>query len=103
MASGRAAKLASIAERVTYWTVTAPALALPAAAGYRIACWRGDWLFRRAAAKRADLSRNVRLVLGNELSPLTLRGHSPSRAAFCQAVNGSCRRGRRPTGGDAAG
>jgi KDO2-lipid IV(A) lauroyltransferase len=47
----------------------APALArLPAAMGYRLACWRGDLLFRCEAGKRAELARNVRLVLGNELS-----------------------------------
>lgn len=70
MANHRPARLARIAEGVAYWTVTARVLAhLPALAGYRIACWRGDWLFRGEATKRADLARNLRLVLGNEVSP----------------------------------
>ena len=37
--------------------------------GYRIACWRGDWLRRHQAAKRTELVRNLRQVLGDELSP----------------------------------
>jgi KDO2-lipid IV(A) lauroyltransferase len=70
MGKGRATRLVRIAERAAYWTVTASLLALlPAALGYRIACWRGDWLFRTEPAKRADLARNVRLVFGSELSP----------------------------------
>lgn len=68
MANGRTARLARIAERAAYWTVAAPVLALlPAALGYRIACRRGDWLFRSEAGKRADLTSNLRLVLGSEL------------------------------------
>jgi KDO2-lipid IV(A) lauroyltransferase len=58
-----------IAERVAYWTVAAPVLAvLPAALGYRVACWRGDWLFRTEPAKRTDLTSNLRLLLGDEFS-----------------------------------
>ena len=57
-------------EGVAYWAAVAPVLArLPAAPGYRIACWRGDLLFRCQAGKRTELARNLRLVLGNELSP----------------------------------
>jgi lauroyl/myristoyl acyltransferase len=69
MDRGRVARLLRIAERVAYWTITAPVLALlPPGIGYRIACWRGDWLFRTEAAKRADLASNLRLVLGTQLS-----------------------------------
>jgi len=57
-------------EGVAYWAAVAPVLArLPAALGYRIACWRGDLLFWGEAGKRTELVTNVRLVLGNELSP----------------------------------
>lgn len=57
-------------ERVAWWAVVAPVLGLlPAALGYRIACWRGDWMCRQQAAKRAELSRNLRLVLGSQLGP----------------------------------
>jgi lauroyl/myristoyl acyltransferase len=63
-------KLVRSAEGVAYWAAVAPALArMPAALGYRIACWHGDLLFRCQAGKRTELARNVRLVLGNELSP----------------------------------
>jgi lauroyl/myristoyl acyltransferase len=57
-------------EGVAYWVAVAPVLArLPAALGYRLACWRGDLLFRCEVRKRTELARNVRLVLGNQLSP----------------------------------
>ncbi len=70
MGDNRAGKLLRNAEGVAYWTAAAPVLArLPAALGYRIACWHGDLLFRCQAGKRTELARNVRLVLGNELSP----------------------------------
>ena len=70
MGDNPAGKLLRSVEGVAYWAAVAPALArLPAALGYRIACWRGDLLFRCQAGKRTELARNVRLVLGNELSP----------------------------------
>ena len=69
MGDNPAGKLLRSVEGVPYWVVVAPVLArLPAALGYRIACWRGDLLFRCQAGKRTELARNVRLVLGNELS-----------------------------------
>lgn len=42
---------------------------LPAAVGYRIACWRGDWLYRCQARNRAEIARNLESVLGNKLGP----------------------------------
>jgi lauroyl/myristoyl acyltransferase len=70
MGDNPAGKLLRSMEGVPYWAAVAPALArLPPALGYRIACWRGDLLFRCQAGKRTELARNVRLVLGNELSP----------------------------------
>ena len=69
MGNNRAAKLLRNVEGVAYWTAAAPALSrLPAALGYRIACWHGDLLFRCQVEKRTTLARNVELVLGNELS-----------------------------------
>ena len=69
MADSRAGRLLRNAEGAFYWAAAAPVLArLPAALGYRIACWRGDWLFRFEVARRTELARNLRLVLGNELS-----------------------------------
>jgi lauroyl/myristoyl acyltransferase len=70
MGDNPASKLLLSAEGMAYWVAAAPALArLPAALGYRIACWRGDLLFRCQAGKRTEMVRNVRLVLGNDLSP----------------------------------
>ena len=70
MGDNPAGKLLRGGEGVAYWAAVAPALArLPPALGYRIASWRGDVLFRCQAGKRKELARNVRLVLGDELSP----------------------------------
>ena len=70
MGDNAAGKLLRGVEGAAYWAAVAPTLArLPAAVGYRIACWRGDLLFRCQARKRAELTRNVRLVLGDELNP----------------------------------
>lgn len=90
MANHRVKKAARIAERVAYWTVAAPVLAhVPAAVGYRIACWRGDWLFRSDAAKRADLASNVRRLLGNDLSPDAAQSMVKDwfRLSSCEAVD----------------
>jgi lauroyl/myristoyl acyltransferase len=63
-------KLLRNADGGAYWIAVAPILArLPAALGYRIACWHGDALFRCEARKRSELERNVRLLLGDELGP----------------------------------
>ena len=70
MGDNRVWKSLRKAEAVAYWTAGAWALGhLQAGLGYRIACWRGDWLFRRSPKKRAMLARNLQLVLGNELGP----------------------------------
>lgn len=56
-------------ESAVYWLAVAPVLArLPAALGYRLACWRGDLLFRCQVRKSIELASNVRVVLGNGLS-----------------------------------
>ena len=69
-----AGKLLRSVEGVIYWAAVAPALArLPAALGYRLACWRGDVLFRCRVAKRTELTRNLRQVLGDQLGPAAAR------------------------------
>ena len=65
MGDNRARMLLRIIERAAYLPFLAR---LPAALGYRMACWRGDWHFRHQAGKRTEVARNLRLVLGNELS-----------------------------------
>jgi phosphatidylinositol dimannoside acyltransferase len=61
-------RLLRSAEAVAYWLVVAPLAArLPARLGYRVACWRGDLCCRYRAGKRADIVRNLRRVLGDEL------------------------------------
>jgi lauroyl/myristoyl acyltransferase len=88
------------AEGAAYWAAAAPILArLPAAIGYRVACWRGDWLFRFEVARRTELARNLRLVLGNELSAEAARQVTREwfRLFSCEAVDVKrLRHGARP-------
>jgi phosphatidylinositol dimannoside acyltransferase len=96
----RAGRLLRFAEGVAYWAAVAPILArLPAALGYRIACWRGDCFFRFQVQKRTELTHNLRLVLGNELSPAAVQRVARDRFRFvsCEAVDVMrLRRGARP-------
>jgi Kdo2-lipid IVA lauroyltransferase/acyltransferase len=56
-------------ESVAFCLVIAPLAALlPARLAYRIACWRGDLTARYRAGKRTELVRNLREVLGDEVS-----------------------------------
>jgi KDO2-lipid IV(A) lauroyltransferase len=90
MGDSPAERLLRSAEGVAYWAAAAPVLArLPAALGYRIACWRGDWLSRRQAGKRTELARNLRLVLGDKLTPAAARQATRDwfRLASCEAVD----------------
>ena len=100
MDDSRAGKLLPDVEVGAYWAAGAPILAcLPAALGYRIACWRGDLLFRCQAEKRTELARNVRLVLGNGLSPAAAEQvvRDWFRLASCGVVDVKrLRRGARP-------
>jgi phosphatidylinositol dimannoside acyltransferase len=76
--------------RIVLSALAAPALArLPAALGYRIACWQGDLLFRCQAGKRTELARNLQLVLGNDLSPAAAQQVARDwfRLASCEAVD----------------
>jgi lauroyl/myristoyl acyltransferase len=100
MGDGPTERLLRSAEGVAYWAAAAPVLArLPAALGYRIACRRGDWLSRRQAEKRTELARNLRLVLGGELSPAAAQQATRDwfRLASCEAVDvARLRHGARP-------
>jgi Kdo2-lipid IVA lauroyltransferase/acyltransferase len=88
--NGRARRLLRNLEGVAYWGAAAPVLALlPAALGYRIACWRGDCLSRWQDRKRAELARNLRLVLGTGLSRGEVQQVTREwfRLASCEAID----------------
>jgi lauroyl/myristoyl acyltransferase len=90
MGEGRARRVLRSVDAVVYWALVAPVAArLPARLGYRIACWRGDWFFRFEAGRRAELVRNLRLVLGNELSEAEAQRVAREwyRLFSCQAVD----------------
>jgi lauroyl/myristoyl acyltransferase len=68
-AAARARRLLRSAEAVAYWLAEAPLLALlPAGLAYRAACLRADLAFRSWPEKRGEVARNLRQVLGEELS-----------------------------------
>jgi KDO2-lipid IV(A) lauroyltransferase len=86
----RAERLLRSAEGVAYWAAVAPVVArLPAALGYRIACWRGDWDYRYRRAKRAELAHNLRQLLGNELGRRAERRLTRDwfRFASCEVID----------------
>ena len=90
MGESRVERLLRSVEGVAYWAAVAPALAcLPPALGYRIACWRGGWDFRYRHAKRTELIRNLRELLGDELSPAATQRLARDwfRFASCEAID----------------
>jgi KDO2-lipid IV(A) lauroyltransferase len=69
MKAARVRRLLRAAEAIGYWLAWAPLLALlPSGLAYRVAWWRADWLFRFWPEKRDEIVRNLREVLGEELS-----------------------------------
>ena len=100
MGDNGARRLLRTVKRAAYLAVVAPAVGrLPAALSYRMACWRGDWHFRYQAGKRTEMARNLRLVLGDELSPAAAQRVTREwfRLGSCGAVNQMrLRRGTRP-------
>ena len=100
MGDRRAGRLLQNVEGAAYWAAAAPVLGrLPAALGYRIACWRGGWLFRCQAGRRTEIARNLRLVLGNELSAAAAQQITREwfRLTSCEAVDVTrLRHGARP-------
>jgi len=100
MGERRAGRLLRNVEGVAYWAAAASVLArVPAALGYRMACWRGDWLFRWRAGERTEMARNLRLVLGDELSPAQAQQLAREwyRLCSCEAVDVKrLRHGARP-------
>jgi lauroyl/myristoyl acyltransferase len=100
MADNRTRRLLRTVKRAAYLVAVAPAVGrLPAALSYRMACWRGDWLFRCQAGKRTEMARNLRLVLGDELSPAAAQRVTREwfRLSSCGTVDlMRLRRGSRP-------
>ena len=85
------------AEIAAYWLAGAPLLArLPAGVAYRVACWRGDWVFRCWPQKRSEVMRNLNQVLGAELSPQAAEqvARDVFRSISCQVVDVMRLRGR---------
>jgi lauroyl/myristoyl acyltransferase len=90
MGESRAGRLLRNVEAAAYWAAVAPAAAcLPAALGYRLACWRGDWEYRSRHGKRAELAHNLRQLLGDELSPDEIQRLTRQwfRFASCEAID----------------
>jgi lauroyl/myristoyl acyltransferase len=86
----RAERLLRGAESVAYWLAVAPlASRLPARLAYRVARWRGDWSYRYRAAKRSDIVRNVRQVLGDEVSTEEAQGLAREffRMRSCEVID----------------
>ena len=100
MSDNRTRRLRRTVQRAAYLAVVAPAVGrLPAALSYRMACWRGDWHFRRQAGKRTEMARNLRLLLGDELSPAAAQQVTREwfRLASCAALDlMRLRRGTQP-------
>ena len=93
----RAERLLRGAEGVAYWLVVAPLVSrLPASLAYRVACWRGDWSFRYRAGQRSDIVRNVRQVLGDEVSTEEAEGVAREffRMRSCEVIDVMLLRGR---------
>ena len=92
-----ARRLLGNVERLGYWLAVAPLAArLPARPAYRVACWWGDWSFWRWAAKRSEIARNLRLVLGDELGPeeADRLARESMRFMACEAIDVMRLRGR---------
>jgi lauroyl/myristoyl acyltransferase len=100
MGDNRVRRLLRTVKRAAYLAAVAPAVGrLPAALSYRMACWRGDWHFRCQAGKRTEMARNLRLVLGDELSPAAAQQVTREwfRLGACGAVDVMrLRRGTQP-------
>ena len=82
--------LARRAEIAAYWLAAAPLLArLPASIAYRVACWRGDWVFRCWPEKRSEVVRSLCQVLGEELSPQEAEqvARDVFRSSSCQVID----------------
>jgi lauroyl/myristoyl acyltransferase len=80
-----------------YWLVVAPLIAcLPASLAYRVACWAGDWTCRHWPEKRTEMVRDLRQVLGEELSPEEAErlAREVFRLACCNVIDVMRLRGR---------
>jgi lauroyl/myristoyl acyltransferase len=93
----RAEQLLRHAESVAYWLAVAPlASSLPASLAYRVARWRGDLTFQHRAGQRSDIVRNVRQVLGDEVSTEEAEGLAREffRMRSCEVIDVMLLRGQ---------
>ena len=93
-ADGR--QLLSNAEGMAYWLAVAPVIShLPARLAYRVACGRGDWIYRNWDAKREEIKLNLRRVLG-DLGPAETERLTRDffRFASCEVIDVMRLRGR---------
>ncbi len=94
---GEAGQLLRRAEIVAYWLAVAPLTArLPASFAYGVACWRGDQCFRYWPAKRAEVVRGLREILGEELGEEAVQrvARDVFRSVSCQVIDVMRLRGR---------
>ena len=92
-----AGRLLAAAEVVAFYLAVGPVLALlPASVAYRVACWRGDLMFRTWSGKRGEVLRGLRLVLGDELGPAEIRrvARDVFRIRSCEIIDLMRLRGR---------
>jgi lauroyl/myristoyl acyltransferase len=85
------------AESFAYWLVVAPLLAaLPASLAYRAACRRSDWVYRHWPESGAEIARNLRQVLGDDLSPEEAErmAREHFRSDSCEVIDVMLLRGR---------
>jgi Kdo2-lipid IVA lauroyltransferase/acyltransferase len=73
MSDHRLAKLLGIVGCAASLAAVRVLALLPAAIGYRVACWHGDWRFGFEAKKRSEIAGNLQLILGSELSPTAVQ------------------------------
>ena len=76
-------------EIFAYWLVAPLVARLPSKLAYGIACRRGDWLFRDWLEGTAIITRNLRQIFGETLSPAEAErvAREAFRAGSCDVID----------------
>ena len=76
-------------EIFAYWLVAPLVARLPSKLAYGIACRRGDWIFRHWPEGPAMITRNLRQILGETLSPAEAErvAREALRAGSCDVID----------------